>query len=412
MSWKIDHQCPQCGGPITLEETDRFFVCGFCRVSLYITSIGPFQYYLPPREMTNWLVYVPYWRFKGTVFAIRGADIHHRILDTSRIAAAFPMLPFSLGVRPQTQHLKFAAGNLAGEFIRQSVDLSVVLAGMENQLKELGVDVVSDDTLEKAYIGETVSLIYTPFRKAGSMWLDAINEKYQYLMEDSPEAISSDQQTARTWSPKFLSAMCPDCGWDLSGERESCAFVCRNCTTAWSSSIGGLKKMPLGASLGLSDNITYVPFWRIRPQITGADVHTYADLVRFANLPKVVQSRWESEPLFFWVPAFKIVPNVFLRLGGMLTISPVEDIIYDKLPLKTVYPVTLSQEEAEESLKIIFASLVVSKRKNYARLPDIHIKAEESELILLPFISRGNELIYEKKKIAIQKVAMTYGRNF
>jgi hypothetical protein len=206
--------------------------------------------------------------------------------------------------------------------------------------------------------------------------------------------------------------MCPDCGWDLSGERESCAFVCKNCTSAWSSSVGGLKKVPLGASLAHSDNVTYVPFWRIRPQITGADVHTYADLVRFANLPKVVQPRWESEPLFFWVPAFKIVPNVFLRLGGMLTISPVEDIVYDKLPLKSVYPVTLSQEEAEQSMKIILASLVVSKRKNYARLPGIKFSSEEIQLILLPFVSKGNELIYEKQKIAIQKVAMTYGRNF
>jgi hypothetical protein len=412
MSWKIDHQCPQCGGPITLEETDRFFTCGFCRVSLYITSDGPFQYYLPPKKQTDWLIYVPYWRFKGTVFAIRGAAINHRILDTSRIAALFPKLPFTLGVRPQTQHLKFAAGKLTGDFIQQTVDLSDVLTGMEHQLKELGVDVVSDDTLEKVYIGETVSIIYTPFQKAGSIWLDAINEKYKYLMDDALESIPSDQQTARTWSPKFLSAMCPDCGWDLSGERESCAFVCKNCTTAWSSTIGGLKKVPLGASLAQGDNVTYVPFWRIRPQITGADLHTYADLVRFANLPKVVQPRWEYEPLFFWVPAFKIVPNVFLRLGGMLTISPVEDIVYDKLPLKTVYPVTLSQEEAEESMKIIFASLVVSKRKNYARLPGIKFSAGECELILLPFVSKGNELIYEKQKIAIQKVSMTYGRNF
>jgi hypothetical protein len=308
--------------------------------------------------------------------------------------------------------LKFAAGELTGDFIQQTIALSEVMTAMESQLKELGVDVVSDDTVEKAYIGETVSIIYTPFRKAGSMWLDAINEKYQYLMEDSPEVMPSDQQTARTWSPKFLSAMCPDCGWDLSGERESCTFVCRNCTTAWSSSIGGLKKVPLGASLAQGDNITYIPFWRIRPQITGADVHTYADLVRFANLPKVVQPGWESDPLFFWVPAFKIVPNVFLRLGGMLTISPPEDIQNENIQLKTVYPVTLSQEEAEESMKIIFASLVVSKRKNYSRLPDIHIRAEACELILLPFISRGNELIYEKQKIAIQKVAMAYGRKF
>jgi hypothetical protein len=393
-----------------LEETDRFFTCGFCRVSLYITANGPFQYYIPPKKQSDWMIYVPYWRFKGTVFSIRGAAINHRILDTSRIAAQFPKLPFTLGVRPQTQNLKFAAGNMTGEFIRQTVDLPEVLTAMEHQLRELGVDVVSDDTLEKAYIGETVSIIYAPFRKAGNMWLDAIQEKYKYLMDDVLESIPSDQQTARAWSPKFLPAMCPDCGWDLSGERESCAFVCRNCATAWSSATGGLKKIPLGASILRSENLVYIPFWRIRPQISGAEIHSYADLVRFANLPKVVQPKWESAPLFFWVPAFKIVPNVFLRLGGMLTISPVKDIVYEKLPLKSIYPVTLDQNEATESMKVIFASLVVSKRKNYARLPDIHFAADETELILLPFVSKGNELIYEKQNIAIQKVALTYGR--
>jgi hypothetical protein len=86
--------------------------------------------------------------------------------------------------------------------------------------------------------------------------------------------------------------------------------------------------------------------------------------------------------------------------------------VYDKMPVKSVYPVTLSPTEAEESIKIIFASLVVSKRKNFALLPSIHFAAKECELILLPFVPKGNEFIYEKQKIAIQKVALTYGRNF
>jgi hypothetical protein len=206
--------------------------------------------------------------------------------------------------------------------------------------------------------------------------------------------------------------MCPECGWDLSGERESCVFVCGNCAIAWASSLAGFKKVALGVSLQQGDNVTYIPFWRIRPKITGVEITSYADLVRFANLPRVIQPQWESTPLVLWAPAFKIHPSVFLRLGGMLTTSFSGDVNNENLKLGSVYPVTLPQEEAVESLKIIFASLMVSKRKNYARLPDIHITAQESELILLPFVSRGNEFIYEKQNIAIQKVALAYGRNF
>jgi hypothetical protein len=158
--------------------------------------------------------------------------------------------------------------------------------------------------------------------------------------------------------------------------------------------------------------VTYIPFWKITPNITGITLSSYADLVRFANLPKVVQPKWETTPLVFWVPAFKIIPTVFLRLGGMLTISPAADITYENLKLKSMYPVTLPLEEAVEGQKMIFASLVVSKRKNYAKLPDIKISEKQSELIFLPFISRGSELIYEEHNLAIQNVALSHGRNF
>jgi len=396
-----------------MEETDRFFVCEFCRVRLYITSDGPFQYRLVPKNQKDNLIHIPYWRFKGTAFSVQGAQIHHRIIDTTRIAVPMDKLPFSMGARPQTQHLRFAAGDLSGKFIRQTIALPEVLAGMEHQLKELGVDVISQDSIEKAYVGDTVSIIYAPYTLAGNFWVDAIVEKYKYAMDFSAaEEFTSEQKTGYGWSPKFLPAMCPDCGWDLEGERDSCVFVCKNCTTAWESSAKGLNKVAVGALLSPDDNVTYLPFWKIRPKITGADLSSYADLVGFANLPKVIRPQFKSMPLFLWAPAFKIHPSVFLRLGGMFTISFSADIAYENLKMDSVYPVTLHRSEAAESLKIILTSLVVSKRKNYALLHDIQIAAQESELIFLPFVSEGNELIYKKQNIAIQKPALTYGRNF
>ena len=46
-SFIIEHQCPQCGAPAELEETDRLFQCGYCRVKSYLTIPDYFRYTLP-----------------------------------------------------------------------------------------------------------------------------------------------------------------------------------------------------------------------------------------------------------------------------------------------------------------------------------------------------------------------------
>ncbi|RME62869.1 MAG: hypothetical protein D6778_10460, partial [Nitrospirae bacterium] len=66
MQLKVFLECPQCGGPVELEETDRLFRCSFCRVKLQITAPGPPRYWLKPRdEPFSELIFLPYWRFKG-----------------------------------------------------------------------------------------------------------------------------------------------------------------------------------------------------------------------------------------------------------------------------------------------------------------------------------------------------------
>ncbi len=417
-NWRIDHECPQCGGPITLEETDRFFACDYCRARLHITSKGPFQYCLVPKKNDDNLLYIPYWRFKGTAFAITEIKIHHRLMDHTRIASSISELPYSLGFRPQTQPLSFATRKVEGQFVPPSLPLAEVLLSMEKQLAGMGVQATAQDTLEKKYIGETTSIIYAPFKMDGRTLHDAITPKKSYLLKQSLDERSQiDERSltdgkAGTWHPEFFPALCPHCGWDLNGKRDSCVFVCENCERAWEPSHDGLNEVSMGAVLKHSGDATYIPFWKIRPHITGIQLDTYADLVRMANLPKVVQKQWETVPLEFWIPAFKIRPDVFLRMGGMLTISGPENIVYKNFRRPLIYPITLPLAEAVESLKLILASLVVTKRKNYAKLPGIDISPRKSTLILLPFVSRGNEFIYEEHNMAIQKIALTYGRNF
>jgi hypothetical protein len=49
--WMVEHNCPQCGGPIALTEDERILTCDDCRVRLYVANDGgPLRYALPPRH--------------------------------------------------------------------------------------------------------------------------------------------------------------------------------------------------------------------------------------------------------------------------------------------------------------------------------------------------------------------------
>jgi predicted RNA-binding Zn-ribbon protein involved in translation (DUF1610 family) len=417
MELKIAHQCPQCGGPVSLAETDRFFVCGYCRVRLYITAKGPFHYRLTPKTDGDALVHIPYWRFKGVSYTLRNAQVQHRILDITRIAVSDQGLPYSLGVRPQAVALTFVSTDTAGSFLSPITPLKDVLDGIDKQLThgEMRADMTRTvkpaENIERAYIGETASVIFLPVLPKGDMLQDGVNSVMQYRSDLGKKTHIDAAGRAADWTPRFLPALCPACGWDLDGQRESCVFACTNCERAWMTGGQELIEVPMGAVPRRIETSRYIPFWKIQPRVTGAVLENYADLIRYANLPKAVAERWESREMVFWTPAFKVRPKLFLLLAGMLTISPPDHIARDRLRLSAAYPVTLPLSEAEESLKTVLASLVEGKRHVFEKLGDVTIQTKDSELIYLPFISRGNEFIYEGQNIAVPKAALAQGKN-
>jgi DNA-directed RNA polymerase subunit RPC12/RpoP len=112
--WQIEHQCPQCGAPVILEETDRILACPYCRVSLYIAARDYTALYWPASPaVAQEIVFMPYWRFKGMSFSCRGREVQTKIADMSRLAVPVIGMPYSLGVRPQALKLKFVAPETA-----------------------------------------------------------------------------------------------------------------------------------------------------------------------------------------------------------------------------------------------------------------------------------------------------------
>ena len=114
-------------------------------------------------------------------------------------------------------------------------------------------------------------------------------------------------------------------------------------------------------------------------------------------------------PFYFWAPAFKINPAVFLRWCRQLTMTPAQTNLTAGLPEKTIYPATLPVAEAAESFIITLASLVTDKRRLPDLLSSLKFTLEDFLLVLHPFTIAPKELIHTKLGFSIDRTALNFG---
>jgi hypothetical protein len=410
--WQVAHQCPQCGAPVILEETDRLFSCPYCKVKLYIASQGYFRFYLsPPASSLKDIIFLPYWRLKGMVFSCEPYEVRERILDATFPALHQTRFPASLGLRPQVLPLRFVSPDTEGSFITHDLSSETAIENIEAQIKAVSGTSQQGSVFHKAFIGETISLIYSPLILQKGALNDAIlNRPVAPVPQDEIKGIVSSAQHP-DWQVTFVPALCPHCGWDLQGERDSLVLLCRNCDSAWEASQEKLRKLEFGVAANGEDPVTYLPFWRMTVACEGVTLRSRADLARLMNVPVMGKPGWEKEVISFWSPAFKINPVFFLRLAQQVTVfQPKEEL--KKVPQQSsLYPVTLPVSEAAESLKIILAHIAVPKKKYFPRLAEITIRLKGYRLVYLPFRERGNEFIHAQMNLSINKNTLMFGRN-
>ena len=407
MNLLIEHQCPQCGAPAIMEETERLFACEFCRVKSYLATEDVFRYMLPHRASASKdLVFFPYWRFKGMLFACAANAIQHKFVDVSVKAADAQLFPASLGLRSQSLKLKFVTPETEGRFLKPTQTLSHIQQNFDDRFGKS----LPKPVLHHASVGETISLIYAPFYIEKRIYDAVLNRPI--TASNNPD-FDIEQLPAESphWRIHFISTLCPHCGWDLDGEKDSLVLLCKNCTSAWYPVGKKLKKIQFAKHPTKDDNAVYLPFWRIRPEITGIHLGNYADLVRIANIPRVIQSGWEDIGFRFWVPAFKIRPKIFLQLSKNMTLSQLHDGLTEELPAQRHHPITLPVTEAIESLKINLASFVKPKTRLADILGRVRITARSFVLVYVAFIEKHHELIQPDLKFAVSKNVIALSDN-
>lgn len=401
--WKIDHQCPQCGAPVILDEADRILACPYCRTKLYLVQEDGFHYFLPPSKETTGreIYYLPYWRVKGSLFYFRDQQVQFRFIDVSQKAMPIPMIPPSLGLRPQAMKLRFLTPEMQGIFLAPRGKALDLLYSPEESLAAERAD----------FIGEIISLIYTPVYLEGKTLYDAVTNRPLNNM-NHPELLKDFQRIDPVKNAKilFLPTLCPQCGWNLNGEKDALSLGCNNCRTLWQYQKNRLEILDFTVVASASPVDLYLPFWKMKIRAAGFAVDSCADLIRLANLPKVTTPELESTPLYFWSPAFKINPALYLRWTRLMTVSqPMveEDPNATSFPIQSLSPVTLPLSEALEGVRMNIGQLISDKKRLLPTLIGTTIAMVESELVYQPFIRRNSELVHASMGLTIDRNALS-----
>jgi hypothetical protein len=404
--FKVEQECPQCGGRMDLEETDRLMACSYCGVKNFIYSPGLFRFVMGNNAPGKEIVYVPYLRFKGSVFSCRIQGISHRIVDFSRLGTPFKNFPFSLGLRPQTLKMRYSGPDIPGRFLKCFLTSSDLLEEVSKQTP----GTAEGSVLHRALIGEAINLIYLPLYVEKGVLFDAITNNPIVKIPEKGDLFSTVTDRLSRRSLIFLPTLCPKCGWNLEGERDSIALVCRNCQTVWEAIKGRLVHVDFQMVDGKDRNSYYLPFWKMSVEAVNKGLSSYADFVRMANLPKVIMKSWEDRGVEFWSPAFKIRPKLFLYLAKRLTVSQMDFAGGNDLSTAKIHPVTLALSEAVQSLKVTLAASAVNRRKVVPLLPDIKFSIKGATLVYLPFHETSHEMVQEQTGFAINKNALQFSR--
>ena len=264
MKIRIEYQCPQCGAPATLEETDRLFSCQYCRVRSYLYHKDYFQYILPSKAPENKeLFFMPYWRFKGMLFSCIEKHIKHKFVDVSLQAFDSSIFPFSVGLRSQSLKLRFVTPDTKGYFVKPKLTFKNV---MNTFMNRFGIS--SPETIQhQTHIGETIGLIYSPFYLDKHLYDAVLNKTVKTKLPDDFDILNFSGGNPE-WSLNFIPALCPNCGWDLKGNRDTIALICSNCISIWMPISNQLKRLNFGCLTASTESSVYFPFWRIKTDIS------------------------------------------------------------------------------------------------------------------------------------------------
>lgn len=375
-----------------------------------LTAQEGFSYIISPHDPAQDIVYAPYLRFKGLAFTCAGSSVTSRVVDRNITALKAAPFPYSLGMRPQALRLRILTAGDTHALIQPDRSRDEMLEAMQGQTAK---HMARSNAHFIDYIGDTESIIYAPFILQGSTLVDAVTNRPVPAHKTLPEGcVSAKEETRPPASITFIATVCPHCGWDMTGARESCVLLCPQCCSAWSPHGSSFRRVSYDI-YSHQDNagICYIPFWKMQAGISNPDLHTYGDLIRFSCLPKAATGSHQAQPVHFWCPAFKIRPRLFMRLSRQLTALQPGGENDIRQRGRRLLPVTLPPSEAAQAIRVTLCALAAKKREAYPLLARAHISLKARQLTFIPFSIQGSYFVSTSAHLSISRAALDIGKN-
>jgi hypothetical protein len=365
-------------------------------------------------------------------------------MDFSMKAVFSECFPFSLGIRTQTLKMRFVEPATPGRFLSPDIDNGRFIADMESRMEKTGGvenafpvprhdalrligNILSTDAygiylsdmgsrkpqeeniteIYRACIGEIISLIYAPFFVRDNALIDGITGS---LINAGDIPVQGKTPENRSASVSFLSTLCPNCGWQMLGEKGTIIMLCGKCNTAWTAASGVFTPVPRLRAFEKTPGDLLLPFWRLSVECKGFVLKSAADYVRLANLPRVISPEMEDRPFFFWVPAFKVNPSAFLMLGRMLTMNQPFAETAEGFGTAACHPATLPASEALQSVPILFAETGSSRSRLLPYVKPENFILRSTDLALVPFVARAGEYVQPEMNVGVMKNALVWGK--
>lgn len=414
MELVVAQSCPSCGAEITLAEDARLLRCPYCDVNNYRIERSAPRYLLPARLPAHLppedILYVPYLRFKGTVYEIREGGVDQRLLDTTRVGIETTDLPASLGLRPQAMRLLPMTAASPGRYVRQGIAgdeafaEALTVAGLLRRKSLLPL-------YHRAFIGETLSRIYQPCYFQDGVVYDAVVRRPlgsgEWLSQRKVDSLSSHPD----WEPRFLSAHCPHCGEVLEGAGDALVLHCGSCRSLWLEQDGSFRRLAWATIPHAESNALYLPFWQVTFVTEGQAMRSFGDYLRFTNQPLRVSREHDNLPLSFCIPAFKLNPKAFLQVAAQLTLGQWRLGRETAAFPEKAHAVNLPAKEAVQAIKTVLAQTTVAKKKRLPLVAEMLVVRPSCRLLYVAFVERGQDYIEERSGATVLDAALRHGRN-
>jgi hypothetical protein len=212
---------------------------------------------------------------------------------------------------------------------------------------------------------------------------------------------------------RFLPMLCPNCGTDMHGSKESIVLVCSQCTTAWRATTIRFEKTGFSIWPVLQQADLWLTFWRFDIRCDTIPMETSADVFQFTKMQAIPGAVTGKQKFYFYIPAFKTNPEVLLRLGRIVSLKqpPLEQMQLQALT--RFYPVNLGQQEAFEAVPVLLDDMSMAKKAAFTKIRDAKFELQSAaSLLFIPFVKKGYEFVQPQLNLSVLENALKWGQNF